>query len=107
MASDLTEDALVASCPGDVGLVSWVHYRMDRRIKELEQQLKNGKPKLYRHLKTGGIYEFITDAEMESNLEDVVVYRSVEHKSVWVRPSSEFYDGRFEQYASQLEQGDG
>lgn len=43
MASDLTEDALVASCPGDVGLVSWVHYRMDRRIKELEQQLKTAK----------------------------------------------------------------
>lgn len=36
---DLTEDALVASCPGDVGLVSWVNYRMSERIKELESQL--------------------------------------------------------------------
>lgn len=77
--------------------------KQQQRITDLEQQLKPAKPKLYRHIKTGGIYEFIADAEMESNLEDVVVYQSVEHKTVWVRPSSEFYDGRFEEYANNLE----
>lgn len=43
MINDLTEDALVASCPGDVGLVSWVHYKMEQRIQELEHQLKTTK----------------------------------------------------------------
>lgn len=46
MTSDLSEDALVASCPGDVGLVSWVHYRMEQRIKVLEQQLKTANEQL-------------------------------------------------------------
>jgi hypothetical protein len=46
MENDLTEDALVASCPGDVGLVSWVHHKMDQRIKELEGQLEVAKEQL-------------------------------------------------------------
>jgi hypothetical protein len=29
-------------------------------------------------------------------MEDVVVYRSIEHHGTWVRPEAEFLDGRFE-----------
>lgn len=53
---------------------------------------------IWRHKKTGGFYELIADAEHSEDLSLMVVYRSVTTGRVWVRPASEFYDGRFEQY---------
>lgn len=44
----------------------------------------------YRHLKTGGLYEFLTLASMEDDGKGVAVYQSVESGRVWVRPLSEF-----------------
>ena len=73
------------------------------KVFELEQQLKTAKPKLYRHVKTGGVYEFITGAQNESDMECVVVYKSVGNGIVWVRSNKEFYDGRFEEYTNNLE----
>lgn len=51
----------------------------------------------YRHVKTGGDYEWLMSAVRESDQVVVVVYRSVETGVRWVRPSQEFYDGRFVQ----------
>lgn len=36
---DLDVESLISSCPGDVGLLDWVHYRLSQRISHLEQKL--------------------------------------------------------------------
>ena len=56
----------------------------------------------YRHKKTGGTYVILhADAKVQTStplvdMDAVVVYRSEKNDSVWVRPASEFHDGRFE-----------
>ena len=49
----------------------------------------------YLHGTSGGIYEFICNAFTESSQAPVVVYKSEKDGRVWVRPYSEFHDGRF------------
>lgn len=62
---------------------------------------------LYRHKKCGTVYEIITDTaslqcsaapEFERTFEDDAwtVYRSVKTGAIFVRPTEEFLDGRFE-----------
>ena len=48
----------------------------------------------HRHVKTGGAYQFITEAKIEATLERVVVYEGQDGMR-WIRPAAEFYDGRF------------
>lgn len=52
---------------------------------------------LWRHVKTGGHYREIARGRIESTLEPVVIYRSLITGKVWVRPETEFDDGRFVQ----------
>lgn len=54
--------------------------------------------KNFTHLKTGRVYQVVNLAYCESNLEIVVVYHD-ESMVHWVRPLSEFMDGRFQQLA--------
>ncbi len=54
---------------------------------------------VYRHVKTGNFYRvIIADARIEATNTEAVVYRreDIEVGTVWVRPRSEFTDGRFE-----------
>ena len=51
---------------------------------------------LFRHKKTGGVYRPLMVCELESDLTEMVVYKNIDTGRVWVRPVSEFYDGRFE-----------
>lgn len=72
---------------------------------------------LYRHKKRGTVYEIVAFGKLQASdlfkqgydhvwrtynyrqvdMTDVVIYRNIEDKDeVWVRPKSEFYDGRFE-----------
>lgn len=51
---------------------------------------------VYRHKKTGGIYAIVCYANREGDGVELVVYRNVETGDVWVRPRTEFEDGRFE-----------
>lgn len=66
--------------------------------------------KLWRHKKRGTIYEIVTDCaslqcaaepQFESVYanEDWTVYRNVTTSAVWIRPTKEFLDGRFEPIA--------
>lgn len=44
----------------------------------------------YRHYK-GGIYEFVGDALLESDLTPMVVYRA-QNGSLWIRPQEVFHE---------------
>ena len=50
---------------------------------------------LYRHVKTGRLYRYLLQARLEGTGEDMVVYQSINTGAFWVRPASEFFDGRF------------
>lgn len=57
---------------------------------------------LYRHLKRGTLYRVLHDnvpmqnsADRRWDDEPVVVYQSMDSHAVYVRPTAEFYDGRF------------
>ena len=50
---------------------------------------------LYIHQETGGKYVVICEAKRESDQEPMIVYRRVGTDEKWVRPASEFFDGRF------------
>lgn len=61
--------------------------------KQLESLKESGK--IYRHVKTGGYYALLDEGLNEADLTNVCVYRSLKDGKVWVRPSNEFFDGRF------------
>ncbi len=53
-----------------------------------------------RHVKRGTTYHVLDVARMQtsgpiSDMQDVVIYRSEDDGTIWVRPASEFNDGRF------------
>lgn len=52
---------------------------------------------IYRHVKKGGLYMVLHwDARIEASPHDeAVVYKSLRNGQVWVRPLTEFMDGRF------------
>lgn len=67
-------------------------------IEGLERRI--GERQTWRHVKTGGLYELREEdcpACREADLEPVTIYRSLTDGRIWVRPSIEFYDGRFVQ----------
>jgi hypothetical protein len=49
----------------------------------------------HRHVKSGGLYVVMCEGKLEKDCSNVVIYRG-QDGDVWVRPSIEFYDGRFE-----------
>ncbi len=53
-------------------------------------------PTVWRHKKTGGLYDILMEATLESDLTEMVVYQAHKDKSIWIRPRAEFFDGRFE-----------
>ena len=57
-----------------------------------------GHPPQYRHTKSGRRYLLICeDARLEKDLTPVVIYEGMRNGEIWVRPASEFFDGRFEE----------
>lgn len=51
---------------------------------------------IWKHKKTGGIYQFEQECRIEATNTPAVMYRSLETGISWVRPLYEFLDGRFE-----------
>lgn len=51
---------------------------------------------IWRHKKTGGLYEIIAVGIIEADHTACIVYQSFKDGVVWVRPRLEFYGGRFE-----------
>jgi hypothetical protein len=67
----------------------------------------------WRHKKRGTIYEIITDRaflqcsaapEFEKTFDDDswTVYRNIVTDAIWVRPTEEFMDGRFEKIEEEI-----
>lgn len=57
---------------------------------------------VFKHKKRGTTYTIVGTAEVQAeepltDYEVVVVYRCTEDGKLWVRRTSEFYDGRFEE----------
>lgn len=72
---------------------------INRHIRELHEALAQpvaAEPEMWRHKKSGGVYEFLMSVVNEADQDIHVVYRSVETCVRWSRRSIEFYDGRFE-----------
>ena len=54
--------------------------------------------RLFRHVKTGRDYEMLhEEAYAEQTGVELVVYRSLSTNVIWIRPKSEFFDGRFKE----------
>lgn len=51
----------------------------------------------HRHTKTQGLYILLHRGVWEADVSHVCIYQAVTDGVVWVRPSVEFDDGRFEQ----------
>ena len=66
------------------------------RVYHYELALFAGEMPVYRHIKTGGLYRVLRHGRIEADLRAVVIYESLADGRVWVRPTDEFYDGRFE-----------
>lgn len=80
-----------------VSPASVVKIALAQRLAEMGMLQPKAKPELWQHKKTGGMYEVICNANLESDPDTLmVVYRSVRTGERWVRPAAEFNDGRFE-----------
>jgi hypothetical protein len=67
----------------------------EAKVKTYEAQFKELTEPTHRHVKTGGLYRVIGEGRIEADLAAVTVYVS-EKGEMWVRPTAEFNDGRFE-----------
>lgn len=61
----------------------------------------------YLHVKSGGQYSVLEEGKLQTaepvgDMTDVVIYRSTSG-GIWVRPTDEFYDGRFEIIATSVD----
>ena len=69
-------------------------------IQEIKANPYELNPRLYRHIKTKGIYRILHYGMMQVNSEldmaPMVVYQNVEDYMIWARPITEF-NKRFEQ----------
>ncbi len=57
---------------------------------------------IYRHKKRGSTYKILHEgAVIEATEEKAVVYQCLESGIIWIRPETEFFDGRFERIEDQ------
>lgn len=81
---------------------NFVSQLLGAAMQPMIEEIKQGRAKRYMHRRTGGTYYEVgrgavqtSDRILMSDMSPVVVYRSEKDLSLWVRPVSEFEDGRF------------
>lgn len=67
-----------------------------KRYAAMDDGQKFYRTQLVRHKKTRGIYTIIGYGKIEKDQTPVAIYEQLYEGSIWVRPISEFEDGRFE-----------
>lgn len=71
-------------------------YAMAEPLRDPSSQPKFG---VWKHMKTGNLYEIVGFGLVEKTLTPSVIYRQhsavIGYSSLWVRPCEEFFDGRF------------
>lgn len=50
---------------------------------------------IWQHVKSGGLYRIVSQGLIESDLTPATIYESLWDGQIWIRPTSEFEDGRF------------
>ncbi len=68
-------------------------------VEQILARLRDSKVELWKHIKTGGLYEEVGLGELQTtepikDMTAVVIYRG-QDGGLWVRPVEEFHDGRF------------
>jgi hypothetical protein len=71
-------------------------------VPDGEMLLSDAPPPTHRHRK-GGLYRLIARGRIEATLEPCAIYVSVTDDLVWVRPETEFEDGRFTRLVPEAE----
>ena len=61
----------------------------------IETNIGINENEVWRHKKTQRLYQIMAIGKEESDLTDVVIYKSLKDGQVWVRNKEEFLDGRF------------
>ncbi|MDQ7981922.1 hypothetical protein QYH69_32380 [Paraburkholderia sp. SARCC-3016] len=79
-----------------IGAVERLH-KLSARFAMPERKAVTDDPRVgtYQHVKTRGMYDLIAVGKIESSSESVAIYWSWFTGQMWVRPESEFFDGRF------------
>lgn len=67
-----------------------------KRYSEIDVGRKFHRTQLVCHKKTGGIYNIIGYGKLEKDATPVAIYEKLYEGHIWVRPTSEFEDGRFQ-----------
>lgn len=82
------------------GKIDWPTLKNDMAELEaaLSQPSEEGWEPTHQHVKTGGLYRIVAHGLIEADLTPAVIYQAKRDGSVWVRPASEFDDGRFVAY---------
>ena len=57
---------------------------------------------IFRHKKSGGLYKFLGFGLIEETGTHAVIYQDIHSLLVWIRPTQEFFDGRFEFVGKQV-----
>lgn len=60
-----------------------------------EQAIRKAWQPTHKHIKSGGLYRVIGHGFIEATVEPATIYEAT-NGVVWIRPSKEFNDGRFE-----------
>lgn len=70
--------------------------RERERCAALLDRYENGLAQVWRHKKSGGLYRIINHVQIEATMTPAVTYMAIGGGTIWVRPLTEFNDGRFE-----------
>lgn len=76
--------------------ISVARHNQILKVAKLTGQVLEVPKHTHTHVKSWGQYEILMEGTLESSEVTMTIYRSVDTGKIWIRPSNEFNDGRFE-----------
>lgn len=90
-------DAQIIACASAIEAADKAATEREReRCATLIDRHENGLAQIWRHKKSGGLYRIMNHVRIEASNAPAVAYMKVGGGPIWVRPQTEFDDGRFE-----------